>query len=341
MEHIAIDLGGRESQICVRDASGQILEERRYPTPRLGTYLKRRPHSRVILETSAEAFAVADRALAHGHEVRVVPATLVRSLGVGARRTKTDRRDAQVLSEVSCRIDLHSVHVPSDLARQRRSMCTAREALIKARTLLTNSVRGYMRTQVSKVAASTTSTFPQRVRVKLEQSEDGLPMFIEHQLAVLDELNRQIKLASDELDALAKEDPICQRLMTVPGVGTQTALRFVAAVDDVTRFRSAHALQSYLGLTPGENSSSERVRRTGITKAGPAMLRRNLVAACWALRRYRPEHPIVQWAAGIEERRGKFIAIVALSRKIAGILFAIWRDGSTYDPNHKSRGALK
>jgi len=60
--------------------------------------------SRVIVETCSEAFAVADAALTVGHEVRVVPGTLVRSLGVGARRLKSDRRDARILSEVSCRI---------------------------------------------------------------------------------------------------------------------------------------------------------------------------------------------------------------------------------------------
>ena len=99
MEHIAIDLGGRESQICVRRSDGAIVEERRWPTAGLRSYLRRRPASRVIVETCAEGFAIADAARELSHEVRVVPATLVRSLGVGARRVKTDRRDARVLSE--------------------------------------------------------------------------------------------------------------------------------------------------------------------------------------------------------------------------------------------------
>jgi transposase len=130
MEHLAIDLGGRESQICVRSSTGEIVEERRLPTRGLGGYLGTRPRSRVVLETCSEAFAVADAALAVGHEVRVVPGSLVRSLGVGARRLKTDRRDARTLSEVSCRIDLPSVHVPSRASRDRKTMCGMREALV-------------------------------------------------------------------------------------------------------------------------------------------------------------------------------------------------------------------
>jgi transposase len=95
MEHLAIDLGGRESQVCVRTADGKIVEERRCKTTELGGYLKARPKSRVVMETCAESFAVAAAAQAAGHEVRVVPATLSRVLGVGARRLKTDRRDME------------------------------------------------------------------------------------------------------------------------------------------------------------------------------------------------------------------------------------------------------
>src|SRR5690242_19544905 len=131
MDHIAIDLGGRESQVCVRTIDGVVVEEQRCRTGALAAYLARRSPSRVVLETCSEAFAVADSAIAAGHQVRVVPATLVRSLGVGARGIKTDRRDAQVLSEVSCRIDLPSVHIPSAEARQVKAMCTMRDSLVR------------------------------------------------------------------------------------------------------------------------------------------------------------------------------------------------------------------
>src|SRR6202171_5767644 len=106
MEHCAIDLRGRESQGCVRRADWDLVHEERWPTASLPDYLRQLPPSRVILETAAEAFRIADAAREAGHEVRVVPATLRRTLGGGARRTKTDRGDARVLSGVSCRIDL-------------------------------------------------------------------------------------------------------------------------------------------------------------------------------------------------------------------------------------------
>lgn len=140
MMHLGIDLGGRESQFCLRTEKEQIVEEGRQPTAELQALLERVPRCRVILETCAEAFAVADLAMAQGHEVRVVPATLVRSLGVGARRTKTDRRDTRVLSEVSCRIDLPSVHVPSPWARETKTQIGMRQVLVENRTRAINAV---------------------------------------------------------------------------------------------------------------------------------------------------------------------------------------------------------
>lgn len=338
MEHIAIDLGGNQSQICVRSSDGKIVQERSCATRRLKSYLRDSAKSRVILETCAEAFAVADAALTHGHEVRVVPATLVRALGVGSRRTKNDRRDAQILSEVSCRIDLPSVHIPSQPSRERKARCGMREALVSSRTMLINTVRGWLRGQGHTIGSGGAETFPRRVRRRfVEKSATPLPGYVERQLRVIDGLSKEIEEANVELAKIAENDPTCRRLMTVPGVGPVTAIRYVAALDEIGRFPNAHAVESYLGLVPGEDSSSERRRRTSITKAGPAQVRRSLIQGCWSARRWRKNDPMVQWCYQVERRRGPKIAVVALARKIAGILYAIWRDGSTYDPRRAAQ----
>ena len=335
MEHVAIDLGGRESQVCVRRADGTIIEEKKVLTRHLPRLLAARPPSRVILETCAEAFGIADAAREANHEVRVVPTTLVKQLGVGARGMKTDRRDAQVLSEVSTRIDLPSVHVPSEMARELKSLAGARELLISTRTSFINNVRGWLRTQLWRVRTGSPSTFSDRVRAHATTASP-LPAHVERQLALLDALQPQIKAADQHLAQFAKSHPVCQRLMTIPGVGPVTAVRFLAAIDDPTRFSSAHRVQSYLGLTPGEHSSSDRERRTGITKAGPSALRKTLVQASWSMIRSQPNDPMVRWAMQIALRRGRFVAVVALARKLVGILFAMWRDGTSYRPSRSA-----
>jgi transposase len=330
VEHVAIDLGGSQSQICIRDSEGEMLVERRCRTRDLPEYLARRPPSRVIVETCAEAFYVADAALAVGHQVRVVPATLVRSLGVGSRGVKTDRRDAQVLSEISCRIDLPSVHVPSQRSRERKSRCGMRDALVHARTLLINNVRGWLRARSRRPKRGVAETFALRVRALCGAE---LPSFVEPTLLSIEMLSRQIATLDRALAAEAKQDPVCRRLMTVPGVGWVTALRFVATLDEISRFSTAHQVESYLGLVPGEQSSSDRQQRTGITKAGAPSMRATLVQAAWAARRARRQDAMQRWADQVEQRRGKRVAVTALARKLAGILFAIWRDASVYQPD--------
>lgn len=327
MEHVAIDLGSSQSQVCVRSADGDVVQEKRCRTSELVMYMGQRPPSRVVLETCAEAFHFADALQAQGHQVRVVPATLVRSLGVGARGIKTDRRDAQVLSEVSTRIDLRGVHVPSHPSRQRKAQSTAREALVSARTQLINSTRGWMRTQAVRVRTGATESFPRRVR---EALKNEVPEHVQWLLASIEALNTQILQAERTLRELAESDPACRQLMTVPGVGPMTSVRFLACIDRVDRFPDAHALQSYLGLVPGEDSSGDRQRRTSITKAGSAPVRRVLVQAALTAKRSAPSEPMVQWALEIEKRRGKHIATVALARKMAGVLFAMLRDGTVY-----------
>lgn len=332
MQHIAIDLGGRESQVCIRAPDGKILSERRVRTRKLGSVLKGQPGSRVILETCSEAFHVADQALGLGLEVRVVPATLVRSLGVGSRGVKTDQRDARILSEVSCRIDLPSVHIPSETARRIKTLCGMRDGLVESRTKLINSVRGWLRSFALRPRTGTTRCFVVRIRALVEQQAIEVPRYVERQLRSIEFLTEQIDEANEDVKHMANEMELCQRLMTVPGVGPVTALRFVSAIDQVGRFKSAAAVESYLGLTPGERSSGDKRRRTSITKAGSAHARWALVQAAWAARRYRGGlDPMAFWSNKVQERRGKRIAIVALARKIAGVLYALWRDGSTYD----------
>lgn len=218
-----------------------------------------------------------------------------------------------------------------------RSIVRTRELLVSTRTRLINHVRGWMRGQLLRVRRGTTATLPDRVRAAGKERLQTFPSHIERMLVLIETATVELRSADQEMKQLVRANELCRRLMTVPGVGPVTALAFVAAIDDVTRFRHAYRVQSYLGLTPGEDSSSERERRTGITKAGAATVRRLLVQAAWVAYWKRPDEPMVQWAIQIAKRRNKFIAIVALARKLAGILFALWRDQTSYRADKATR----
>ena len=175
MEHIGIDLGSKESQVCVRNGVGEIVEEKRCRTDQLGRYLGKRAPGRVVLETCTEAFRIAGGARQQGHDVRVVAATLVRSLGVGQRGLKNDRRDARALSEASCRMELPSVHIPSVVSQEVKAICVSREALIKTRTQLVSRVRSYVRSRLGAPLRATPESLPGKIKRALLADAEGLP----------------------------------------------------------------------------------------------------------------------------------------------------------------------
>lgn len=122
------------------------------------------------------------------------------------------------------------------------------------------------------------------------------------------------------------------RLRTVPGVGVVTATSFVSTLDEAGRFAGAKQARAYLGLVPSERSSGERRQRGHISKAGPGRARHMRVEAAWTIlrRRGRANAALHDWAAAIATRRGSRVAVVALARKLAGILFAMWRDSTCF-----------
>ena len=330
MNHVAIDLGGRKSQVCICGPDGTRLLETAVATRDLGTWLKEWPRSHVVMETCAESRAVACWAKEAGHQVCVVHAASARMLGVGAHGIKTDIRDARALATASCRVPLVGVHVRSSKARDYQVILGARAGLVAARTQLINQVLSVFRGEIVAVGPKTSRTFVERVAPLLEKIPELVRAAVQGQLDAIAQLNASIAKADAQIRTLADSDPACTRLMTVPGVGPITALCAVAVVDSPERFRSAKAFTSYVGITPGEASSSDRIRRTSITKAGSQLLRNYLAQAAWCIWRTQKNAPVMRWARAIADRRGTKIAITALMRKLAGVLFAMLRDASDY-----------
>jgi transposase len=130
----------------------------------------------------------------------------------------------------------------------------------------------------------------------------------------------------------ARADAVTLRLMTAPGVGPIVALAYQATIDDVGRFTAPGAVASYLGLVPREDSSGERQRKGAITKAGPSRMRVLLIQSAWHVWRSPSGSAALHaWARRLADRRGRRIAIVAVARRLARILWAMWRDRRAFD----------
>ena len=333
MEIIGLDLHKRESQLCSKGEDG-VITERRIVTSRerFTAVLGGRPRARILLEAGTESEWVARHLETLGHEVIVADPSYAPMYAHRHRRTKTDKRDARTLMEAAAAGTYRRAHRVSDARRHVRAELAVRDALVRTRTRYINVAKALVRRDGLRVAPGKSARVAERIAaLPLGDTLTGelAPVF-----TVLGPLNAEITRADARITAGADADPVMRLLMTAPGVGAVTASAFVATLDDITRFRSAHAVEAYLGLVPGERSSGEKRRLGRITKAGNPRVRWLLVEAAWCLVRSKaPETAALRaWARSIAARRGQRVAVIALARRLAGILFALWRDGVPYDP---------
>jgi len=330
---IGLDLHKRETQLCIGHEEG-TLEERRIATTRerFTAVLGRLPRARILLEASTESEWVARHLEQLGHEVIVADPNFAPMYATRSRRTKTDRRDARTLMD-ACRLGAYRpAHRLGDERRHVRAELAVRDALVRTRTRYLGLAKALLRRDGLRVASCESHLAVQRIAA-LELSpplkEELQPLF-----EVLLPINTQIAAADRRISALEETDPAVALLTSVPGIGPLTASAVVATIDDVTRFTCAHQFEAFLGLVPGERSSGEKRRIGPITKAGNSRVRWLLVEAAWRILRSTKADTAAlrEWTLGIAERRGKRIAVVALARRLAGVLYAIWRDQQPFHP---------
>lgn len=332
MEYVGFDLGKVNSQICLITEEGEIVEKRiKTERETLAQFFGQRcGEIRVLIEASTESEWVARFLEEIGCQVIVADPNFAPMYATRSKKVKTDRRHARALCE-ACRLGAYrAAHRLSDQARALKNLLAVREQLVLTRSRYIGFAKSLLRGEGLRLNSSDAD----RLSRKLEAME--LPTVLRQTLTPLIEamkkLDEQIEVTDQELERLAQENETIQRLKTVPGVGVVTAASFVAVIDRTERFDTAKQARMYLGLVPSENSSGEKRQRGRLTKTGNRRLRYLLVEAGWSL--MRSKHgglaKLKNWALGIAARRGKQIAAVALARKLAGILFAMWRDRTEF-----------
>ncbi|WP_437776139.1 IS110 family transposase [Sorangium sp. So ce1097] len=345
MRSVALDLGVNEISFC--EVVGGVVVLRRTVRSLDSLQDVLGPSSapaRVAIEACREAWAVHDKLRDWGHDVLVVDTTRARQLGIGQHGRKNDRLDAEALARAVERGGIPLAHVLSPHRRAIRHQLAVRRALVETRAQYVTTVRGLLRACGHKLATCTTEGFLARL------SEAAVPaetrQLIAPLVAALEVLTPQIARVDAALEQLCAREPVIARLTTAPGVGLVVAAAFVSVVDEAKRFHHAHQLASYLGLVPLEDTTGGRDKRRlgSITKQGNAYLRTLLTQAAHSILRHHSssgDDPLRTWANSIAERRGRHVAVVALARRLSGVLWAMWRDGTLYDAHSAATASAK
>jgi transposase len=333
MDYGAIDLHKKESQIRIVTTGGQVVDQRIATTrDRLAFVFGGRPRMRILLEASTESEWVAQHLEVMGHEVIVADPNYAPMYGHRSRRIKTDRRDVVALTEACQQGTYRLAHRRSRRQHEVQCRLNIRQELTQARTRAISLARGITRAAGLRIRSGRTETFLERL------AGLDLPSSMKLTLAplqsVIEILDDELANADQQFEGLVASDPVVKRLTTLPGIGPITASAFVAALDVATRFERAGQVTSYLGLVPQEYSSGEKQRRGRVIRSAHPHLQSLLVQAAWRMCRIADPRTesLRTWAQAIARRRGKKVAMVALARRLARTLFAMWRDETEYQP---------
>src|SRR5258708_22720846 len=222
------------------------------------------------------------------------------------------------------------VHVKTLAAQEQRMLLTSRKLLQRKLLDVECELRGTLRNFGLKVGTVGGSRYEARVR-ELVTGFPRLAAIAEPLLNVRRVMREQVAVLHKMLLDTVRDDPVCRRLMTAPGVGAVVALTYRATVDQPQRFLHSRAVGAHVGLTPKRYQSGEVDYDGGVSKCGDALLRTVLYAAPHSLLIPRRIWSWLKaWGIRVAQRRGVRRAIVAVARRLAVILHRMWVDGSEF-----------
>jgi len=333
MEHFAgLDVSVKDASVCIVDGTGKIVREAKvasepdallailknpaYHFKRIG--LEAGPLSQWLFSALGEA----------NLPVICVETRHMRAV-LKAQINKTDRNDARGIAQIMRAGLYRPVHVKTLRSQKLRMLLTHRKLLQSKAIAIENDLRGTLRNFGLKVGIVRTVKFEARIRELVENLPDLavlVPLLIVRRV-----LREQIAVLHRRLLVLVRDDEVCRRLMTVPGVGPVVALTYRATVDMPARFKNSKAVGAVFGLTPSKYQSGEINRTGAISHCGDKMMRVMLYEAAQSmLTRTIKWSWLKAWAMKIARHRGIKKAIVALARRLAVIMHRIWVDGTEF-----------
>jgi transposase len=333
---VGVDLGDQWSNYCILGLAGETLAEGQFRTRKqeVAEFFQALAMSRVVIEVGTHSAWVREIIAGFGHEVLVANPRLME--GSKRRRRKSDRIDAEKLARLG-RVDpksLHPIQHRSTEVREDLVVLRARDALVKSRTELINSVRGLVKSMGGRVTGCSSVAFSQKATAEIpeEVHETLQPL-----LRLIATLSEEIKTFDQRIEKLATEKYMhTQLLRQVSGVGPVTALAYVLTLETPLRFARSRDVGPYLGLVPKQEDSGDIQPQLGISKAGDRMLRKLLVgSAHYILGPFGPDTDLRRFGMRLCERGGKNAkkrAAVAVARKLAVLLHRLWVSGEVYEP---------
>lgn len=330
MKYVGIDMHLKTCEATVMDGKGKITGHAKFATSEkdIRSFLSSMKTAKVAIESSGFIFPWYDLMREMGHEVKV--AHPLKTKLIAEAKIKTDRIDSEVLANLLRTDFLPCSYVPDKETRELRAIVRHRAFLVQERTRMKNRIKSELR---AKAVSPPVDPFTAKGQVFLKSL--GMPR-VNSSLEVLHALDEQIRQCSCDIEKVGKGIPEVELLTSITGVSYYSALLLVSEIGDIKRFFSAEKLASYAGVVPSVRQSGPTIKIGGIKREGNAWLRWILTQAVWVHVTKEKDSFLTAYFNRIAANRGRKKAVMATSRKLLHVIYAMLRDKKpfSFTKNH-------
>lgn len=328
-----IDVGTRSSALCIISKENEIVERWKGSTRDISSVLsKYRCKLQCVIESGPLSESICEKVEGFGKSIEIIDSRHTKAVLHGKK--KTDKIDAQVLAELARMGWYKPIHRKAGVSREQRTVVSARATLVNTCTQLKNTIRGLLKASgIVLPVGGEGLVFVESVQKAIKGLPSDMQRSLQDLLSVWQQSHELQKRAYKDLARIAKRSEVAARLMTVPGVGSATALAFASTIDTPSRFKSTKQVSGYLGLAPKVHQSGELNYHGRITKKGDNLARWLLIeAANVLLTRVKDSFPLREWGLELARKKGMAKAKVAVARRLAGLLYTLWITEKDFTP---------
>jgi transposase len=323
---MGIDIGKNSFHVIGLDERGAIVLRQKWSRGQVEARLANMPPCLIGMEACVGAHHLSRKLQSYGHDARLMPAKYVRPYAKGQ---KNDFRDGETIAEAVQRPTMKLVATKTADQLDLQALHRVRERLVSQRTGIINQIRAFMLER--GVAVRQGLRFLQRelpsiLATRSDVLSPRMMHIIEDLAGDWHRLDERIEGLSTEIAALADQDPGCERLMTVPGIGPIISSAMVAAIGNGSVFSKGRDFGAWLGLVPKQISTGDRTILGKISKRGNRYLRVLFVQAAWVVL-IRPQswerYGLKPWIEAAKKRLHRNVLAIALANKLARIAWAV------------------
>jgi transposase len=322
---LGIDLAKDVFQLHGVNEHGKKVLGKKVSRSALPKIIAQLPSCKIVMEACGSSNYWSRKFMSYGHEVSQISPQHVKPFVQG---NKNDKNDARAIVIASQQDDMPRVPIKTVEQQEIQMLHRYRESLVHDRTALGNRMRGYLR-EVGLFLVVGLSQVRKQVPLFLEDAENELTTEMREILSSchkkLLDLDQEIECYTQKIERFCKQNPMCERLMQLSGVGPMIASIVYATMGSPTNFKNGRHFAAFLGLVPKEHSSGGKHCLMSISKRGDRYIRSLLIHGGRSVVKHAGKKTdyLSCWVQRVHKERGYNKAAVAVANKNARHMWAI------------------